>query len=282
VTSAPAPNALLSKPAQAGQFNIIAGQLVWHRFGGQAPLYMHVENPADKTQRKLRTWFEAAENTYGTFAFQGDTLTWSVSEIKRPNTAAWLVCAGDQLFVNTGAFLYQTPEGCFDHTVSCFRCGLFCETMLMGGRFIRMAVRLRMFEDDNVIRLRDGWMAGRLATTGSNGRLIPETEHTFSVVHATTDVTKCVKLFSQIPTASPKWLLLSSSRDLVRAHRWVSSRSSFTQPSTTISMTKFPDSNCRRIYFQSRYKWQQARHKTGKPHGPGVARPYPPMCAWAG
>jgi hypothetical protein len=112
------PNALLSKPSSAGQFNIISGQLVWHRFGGQPPLYMHVENPADKTQRKLRTWFEATQNTYGTFAFQGDTLTWSVSDINRPNNAAWLVCTGDELFVNTGPFLYQTPEGCFDHTVS--------------------------------------------------------------------------------------------------------------------------------------------------------------------
>jgi hypothetical protein len=79
---------------------------------------MHVENPTDKTQRKLKTWFSAERNTYGTFAFQGDTLVWSVEEIKRPNTAAWLVCKGDELFVNTGAFLYQTPEGCFDHTVS--------------------------------------------------------------------------------------------------------------------------------------------------------------------
>lgn len=147
VTSAPAPNALLSKPSQAGQFNIIAGQLVWHRFGGQAPLYMHVENPADKTQRKLRTWFEAAENTYGTFAFQGDTLTWSVSDIKRPNTAAWLVCAGDQLFVNTGAFLYQTPEGCYDHTVSATGVvTVFVSLKLTRSRFTRMEGRLRMFE----------------------------------------------------------------------------------------------------------------------------------------
>ncbi|KAK0647085.1 hypothetical protein B0T16DRAFT_414669 [Cercophora newfieldiana] len=78
---------------------------------------MHVENPVDKTQRKLRTWFAPEQNTYGTFAFQGDTLTWSVAEINRPNTAAWLVCNGDELFVNTGAFLYQTPEGCWDHTI---------------------------------------------------------------------------------------------------------------------------------------------------------------------
>ncbi|KAK4097262.1 carbohydrate-binding module family 1 protein [Parathielavia hyrcaniae] len=111
------PNALISNPSRAGQFNVISGQLVWHRFGGQQPMYMHVEDPADRTQRKLRTWFAASPNAHGTFGFQGDTLTWSVADISRPNAAAWLVCAGDELFVNTGPFLYQTPAGCFDHTI---------------------------------------------------------------------------------------------------------------------------------------------------------------------
>ena len=112
------PMAEVAKASNAGQFNVNNGQLVWHRFGGQPPLYMQVENPADKTQRKLKTWFAATQGTYGTFSFSGDTLQWTVSDIARPNTAAWLVCAGDQLFVNTGAFLYQTPEGCSDQTVS--------------------------------------------------------------------------------------------------------------------------------------------------------------------
>ncbi len=121
-TPSATPTAQVAKASNAGQFNIVSGQLVWHRFGGQAAMYMHVENPADKTQRKLQTWFETTPATYGTFAFSGDTLTWSVSDINRPNTAAWLVCAGDQLFVNTGAFLYQTPEGCYDQTVSLMIC----------------------------------------------------------------------------------------------------------------------------------------------------------------
>jgi hypothetical protein len=82
---------------------------------------MSVENPTDKTQRTLRTWFDTTKNTYGTFAFQGDTLTWSVADISRPNTAAWLVCGdGKQLYVNTGAYLYNTPAGCADQTVSAF------------------------------------------------------------------------------------------------------------------------------------------------------------------
>lgn len=61
--------------------------------------------------------FEAAKNAYGVFAFQGDTLVWSAADIARPNLAAWLVCEGREVFVNTGAFLYDTPAGCFDHTI---------------------------------------------------------------------------------------------------------------------------------------------------------------------
>lgn len=79
---------------------------------------MHVENPADKTQRKLETWFSTEKNDYGTFGFQGDTLTWHTDDIARPNEAAWLVCEGQQLFINTGAYLYNTPAGCADQTVS--------------------------------------------------------------------------------------------------------------------------------------------------------------------
>lgn len=109
--------AFLDDATQAGQYNIIDGQLVYFT-GEGGELYMHVEQPADLTQRKLSTWFETVENAYGTFAFQGDTLTWHVDEIQRPNEAAWLVCEEQELFINTGAYLYETPEGCADQTVS--------------------------------------------------------------------------------------------------------------------------------------------------------------------
>lgn len=108
--------ALLEDHTTAGQFNIIDGQLVFNTKPSQ--LYLNVENPADKTQRKLKTWFSTTKNAYGTFKFQGDTLTWSVADIKRPNEAAWLVCTGQEVFINTGAYLYQTPAGCADQTVS--------------------------------------------------------------------------------------------------------------------------------------------------------------------
>ncbi len=111
--------AVLDTNTQAGQFNIVSGQLVYHLSGStNGSLYMNVENPSDKTQRKLSTWFNTTENAYGEFAFQGDTVTWSVEDIDRPNTGAWLVCEDQQLFINTGSYGYETPEGCADETVS--------------------------------------------------------------------------------------------------------------------------------------------------------------------
>lgn len=110
-------DSFLDAASNAGQFNVINGQLVYNT-GAGGELYMHVENPEDKTQRKLETWFSEEENDYGEFGFQGDTLTWHTDDIARPNEAAWLVCEDQQLFINTGAYLYETPAGCADQTVS--------------------------------------------------------------------------------------------------------------------------------------------------------------------
>ncbi|EAA30347.2 hypothetical protein GE21DRAFT_10535 [Neurospora crassa] len=115
--------AILDSYTTAGQFNIVDGQLV--NKVSNPPLYLWVEEPpADgKTNpppRTLATWFNTTRNPFGTFAWQGDTLTWSVASIKRQNVAAWLVCdKKDQgaLFVNTGAYGYQTPSGCADQTI---------------------------------------------------------------------------------------------------------------------------------------------------------------------
>ncbi|GAB1218223.1 hypothetical protein ATERTT37_007476 [Aspergillus terreus] len=112
-TATPGP-AYLDDGANAGQFNIVDGQLVYNV---DPPLYMHVENSADKTQRVLKTWFNTTKSDYGAFAFQGDALTWSVADINRQNTAAWYVCEEQELFINTGAYLYDTPDGCADQTV---------------------------------------------------------------------------------------------------------------------------------------------------------------------
>lgn len=114
--------ALLDAPTTAGQFAIAGGQLVYYTGAGAAPLYMWVEDAADKTQRALATWFNGTASSYGSFAFSGDTVTWTDPDVARPNTAAFYVCptaaGANALFVNTGAYLYLTPSGCFDVDVS--------------------------------------------------------------------------------------------------------------------------------------------------------------------
>ncbi|KAI1109126.1 carbohydrate-binding module family 1 protein [Nemania sp. NC0429] len=119
-TPSPGPgDAYLRSSQKAGQFNIVSGQLLYNPgVSSKEPLYMWVENPTNKTQRTLETWFDTTKNPYGTFAFQGDTLTWTVADISRPNAAAWLVCGGNgQLYINTGAYAYNTPSGCADQTI---------------------------------------------------------------------------------------------------------------------------------------------------------------------
>lgn len=110
--------AILESYTTAGQYNVQDGQLVANIGTGTAPLYLNVEKPADLTQRTLATWFNTTKNSFGTFVFQGDALTWSTPEIKRQNLAAWLVCSEQKLYINTGAYGYQTPSGCADQTVS--------------------------------------------------------------------------------------------------------------------------------------------------------------------
>ncbi|KAL7627755.1 hypothetical protein AAE478_001950 [Parahypoxylon ruwenzoriense] len=109
--------AVLESYKTAGQYNVKGGQLVANTGDGAAPLYLNVEKPADLTQRALGAWFNTTENEFGTFAFQGDALTWSTPEINRQNLAAWLVCKDQALFINTGAYGYQTPSGCSDQTI---------------------------------------------------------------------------------------------------------------------------------------------------------------------
>ncbi|CAK7236248.1 hypothetical protein SBRCBS47491_009573 [Sporothrix bragantina] len=111
--------AILDSYTTAGQFNIVDGQLVNSIGNSAGPLYMQVQEPADPSSppRTLATSFNTTKNTFGTFAFQGDTVTWTAPNLKRQNLAAWLVCANQQLFINTGAYAYQTPSGCADETI---------------------------------------------------------------------------------------------------------------------------------------------------------------------
>jgi hypothetical protein len=108
--------AILESYTTAGQFQVVDGQLVELVSGGL--LYAVVSPQTDSSVTKLALTFSTSKNTYGTFAWSGDALTWSVSGITRPNNAAWLVCANQQLFINLGSYGYMTPAGCADQTVS--------------------------------------------------------------------------------------------------------------------------------------------------------------------
>lgn len=118
LTTAPmyvAGTAILGNYTSAGQFQIVNGQLVELIAGGL--LYANVEMQENSTVTKLGMTFEATQNTYGTFAFSGDAVQWTVPSINRPNPSAWLVCGGQQLFINLGNYDYLTPAGCADETV---------------------------------------------------------------------------------------------------------------------------------------------------------------------
>ncbi|KAL9048488.1 MAG: hypothetical protein Q9162_007703 [Coniocarpon cinnabarinum] len=110
--------AILGDPTSAGQFNIVDGQLVELVDAAAGTLLYATVTPAsDASQTKLAVTFTTTKNTYGTFAFQGDTVTWSVAGTTRPNNGAWLVCADQALFVNLGSYGYMTPAGCADETI---------------------------------------------------------------------------------------------------------------------------------------------------------------------
>ncbi|KAF4637691.1 hypothetical protein G7Y89_g387 [Cudoniella acicularis] len=107
--------AILDTYTTAGQFQIVSGQLVQLITGGF--LYAVVEKQANSTVNKLAVSFSKDKNTYGTFAFSGDAVQWSVPDIKRQNLSAWLVCGAKSLWINLGAYGYMTPTGCADETI---------------------------------------------------------------------------------------------------------------------------------------------------------------------
>jgi hypothetical protein len=91
--------ALLGDYTQAGQFQVVAGQT------------------RSINDMSLAVSFSEAKNTYGTFAWGGDDLQWSVGGVNRPNKSAWYVCTGQRMYINLGNYLYGTPKGCADQTI---------------------------------------------------------------------------------------------------------------------------------------------------------------------
>ncbi|KAF2256992.1 carbohydrate-binding module family 1 protein [Trematosphaeria pertusa] len=113
--------ALLGDYTTAGQFQVVDGQLVQLvSAAGAKPetLLYGIVNPTRQINNmSLAVSFSETKNTYGKFGWQGDGLTWSVEGITRPNGLAWYVCTGQQLYINLGNYLYQTPSGCVDETI---------------------------------------------------------------------------------------------------------------------------------------------------------------------
>ncbi|KFY17227.1 hypothetical protein V492_00810, partial [Pseudogymnoascus sp. VKM F-4246] len=107
--------AVMDDASTAGQFTVTDGQLVLKV--GSADLYGIVNSTViGPNEGRLAVTFSTTKNAYGSFKFSGDALQWTVAGVTRPNESAWLVCAGQELFVNLGNYGYQTPEGCADQT----------------------------------------------------------------------------------------------------------------------------------------------------------------------
>lgn len=110
--------AILSDAITAGQYQIVDGQLVELIDTKGTKLYASVGQAANAAATILPVTFTSSKNTFGSFAYQGDTLTWSAAGVQRQNVAAWYVCENQSLWINLGAYLYGTPAGCADQTVS--------------------------------------------------------------------------------------------------------------------------------------------------------------------
>lgn len=115
--------AILSDATSAGQYQIVDGQLVELIDTKGTKLYASVGQAPSAAATYLPVTFTSSKNTFGTFAYQGDTLTWSAAGVQRQNVAAWYVCENQSLWINLGAYLYGTPAGCADQTVSTFATG---------------------------------------------------------------------------------------------------------------------------------------------------------------
>ncbi|TGO84357.1 hypothetical protein BPOR_0514g00050 [Botrytis porri] len=111
--------ALLADRSTAGQYQIVSGQLV-ELIAPNTFLYANVEQPANSSVVRLAMTFNTIQNTFGTFAFSGDAVTWSIASISRPNLSAWLVCGAQELWINLGNYAYLTPTGCVDETIHYF------------------------------------------------------------------------------------------------------------------------------------------------------------------
>jgi len=117
VSGQPGP-AVLGDYTTAAQFQINNGQMEQQLPSGI--LYLHVNTSNAATSTYLATYFDTTPDTAGTFAFQGDGVTWTAPNIARQDTGAWLACGTGVpgAFINLGAYDYMTPAGCADETLN--------------------------------------------------------------------------------------------------------------------------------------------------------------------
>lgn len=109
--------AILGDAGTAGQFAFADGRLILVTETEELEAIVGTEVIGPGAGR-LAVTFSTGRNAYGGFKYSGDALQWHVGGVTRPNESAWLVCGGQELFVNLGSYGYQTPEGCVDQTVS--------------------------------------------------------------------------------------------------------------------------------------------------------------------
>ncbi|KAF9563847.1 hypothetical protein CPC08DRAFT_816375 [Agrocybe pediades] len=117
-------DAVLGEANTAAQFQITNGQLIQSVSPGGSVLYAVVEPRSSSSVTRLKVSWSKTPDTLGTFKFSGDTVEWSSSTISRPQSNAWLICADSagnkDVYINLGAYGYQTPSGCNDHTIHGF------------------------------------------------------------------------------------------------------------------------------------------------------------------
>ncbi|OBT85615.1 hypothetical protein VE02_05153 [Pseudogymnoascus sp. 03VT05] len=117
--------AILGPASTAAQFIFNGGRIILLPPSSAPALraVVHPEVIGPGAGRLAVTFVEwgSATADYGGFLYSGDTLMWRNLglEVPRPDEAAWLVCAGQELFINLGG-VGEAPEGCVDQTASLF------------------------------------------------------------------------------------------------------------------------------------------------------------------
>ncbi|KAL5523204.1 hypothetical protein ACEPAF_1471 [Sanghuangporus sanghuang] len=104
----------------AAQFQLNDGQVEQQLADGSV-LYLNVNTTtASSGATYLPTFFATTQEATGTWAFQGDGLTWTAPDIPRQNIGAFLACGSGvpSVNVNLGPYAYETPAGCADETLN--------------------------------------------------------------------------------------------------------------------------------------------------------------------